>query len=40
MKCVCCGREAELNEDGECASCEADLTYSCEDFEKEKERCE
>lgn len=35
-KCECCGRKAELNEDGECASCKADLEYSIEDYMRSK----
>jgi len=39
-KCECCGREAELNDDGECPSCKADVEYSIEDYYKnaKKER--
>ena len=33
--CECCGRKAELNEDGECPSCEADINYSIDDYMKE-----
>lgn len=36
QECKCCGREAELNEDGECASCKADLEYSIDDYLRSK----
>lgn len=36
MTCECCGREAELSEDGECESCEADCNNSIEDYERKE----